>query len=172
MKLITLLMILLITSSYAQESVEIEKRQMLLKNFPCMNCHANIKNSKANMPLSEPHQSTLFKHMDEITHCYSCHDEKDRNLLLLANGEKISFDESYRLCFQCHGEKKRDWELGIHGKQVGSWSGKKYKYVCTSCHEAHHPAFRLMEADPGPRHPRNEGENQEPSSAANSGARH
>lgn len=138
------------------EEIFIEERELKIKNFPCMTCHGSIKNNKANFPLQKPHDELQFKHMDSIKNCFQCHDKKDRNILKLQTGEKISFNESYRQCFQCHGEKKRDWELGMHGKMVGKWNGDKYKSTCTDCHEPHHPKFPQMKADPGPVHPRGE----------------
>ncbi len=126
---------------------------MSMNHFPCMSCHGAINNEKAAIPLTKPHEKLKFKHMETIKNCYTCHDQKNRNLLVLANGKKVDFDNSYRICFQCHGEKKRDWEKGIHGKQIGSWNGDKFRFSCANCHEAHSPKFRLMKADPGPRHP-------------------
>ncbi|WP_127716401.1 hypothetical protein [Halobacteriovorax sp. HLS] len=153
-KRITIAFVLLSSVVIADDLVEIESRGLSIKNFPCMKCHGDFTHDKINeLPLATPHERLEFKHHDNIKNCYSCHDKGDRNQLVLHTGEKIGFDQSYRQCFQCHGEKKRDWELGIHGKMVGSWSGKKYKSTCTSCHNPHKPKFRLMKADPGPVHP-------------------
>ena len=44
-------------------------------------------------------------------------------MLHLASGERVPFDESYRLCGQCHGEKQRDWRAGVHGRRTGEWNG-------------------------------------------------
>ena len=154
MKYISLFFVMLCSYTLVQATVVLEERKMKLKEFPCSSCHGDFVNEKAKFPLSKPHDSLKFKHMDSIKNCYTCHDKDDRDFLKLHAGEKISFDESYKLCFQCHGEKKRDWQAGIHGKQIGSWNGDKYKFVCTSCHEAHHPKFRMMKADPAPKHPR------------------
>ncbi len=136
--------------------IQIEQRELKIKNFPCMDCHSNIKNTEVNFPLKKPHDNIILDHMDSVKNCFKCHDQKNRHLLILQTGEKIGFNESYRQCFQCHGMKKRDWLLGIHGKMVGSWNGKKYKYTCVNCHDPHHPKFRQMKADPGPVHPRGE----------------
>lgn len=136
----------------AQEVV-IEKREMSLKHFPCMKCHENASAKTLNFPLRTPHERMEFSHMDTIKNCFSCHDQKDRNALVLHTGERVSFDESYRICIQCHGEKQRDWNKGIHGKQIGSWNGKKYRSSCASCHDPHSPKFPSMATEPGPVHP-------------------
>lgn len=137
--------------------VSIAQRQQQLKHFPCMKCHINIKNDAAQFPLKTPHNNMTFKHNGEnIKSCFLCHDKLDRNKLILISGEKISFNQSFKQCAQCHGEKKRDWDKGIHGKQVGSWNGDKYKESCTNCHNPHAPKFKKMMADPGPKHPRNQ----------------
>lgn len=153
MKNILLFVLVLFSVQSVFAEVTIEERKMKLKHFSCNKCHGDFKNDAVDLPLTKPHDNIKFKHMDSILNCYSCHDKEDRNFLKLHTGEKVDFDQSYRVCFQCHGEKKRDWENGTHGKQIGSWNGDKYKFVCTSCHEAHHPKFRTMKADPGPKHP-------------------
>jgi len=124
-----------------------------MDNFPCMECHKNINNAQAIFPLKTPHHNMTFKHMDSIKNCYLCHDKKDRDKLVLQDGTKIGFDKSYLQCASCHGEKIRDWKNGIHGKQIGSWNGKKYRSSCATCHDAHTPKFPQFVADPGPVHP-------------------
>lgn len=137
-------------------ATQMEERQMMLKNYPCMKCHENVKNDVPQLPLSKPHDNLEFKHMSTVMNCYNCHDKENRDLVILNTGEKVDFNQAYKICFQCHGEKKRDWENGTHGKQIGSWNGDKYKFVCGSCHEAHSPKFPMMKADPGAKHPRGE----------------
>ena len=51
------------------------------------------------------HTDIVLKHDEEHRWCLDCHDADDRDLLHLASGERVPFDESYRLCGQCHGEK-------------------------------------------------------------------
>ena len=138
----------------ASGKVEITKRLPKLKSFPCMECHDKFEGNKIKLPVGKPHEKMEFKHYKEITSCFTCHNKKDRNLLRLINNDRVTFNESYKVCFQCHGEKKRDWINGTHGKQTGSWRGDKLKYSCMECHNAHHPAFPIMKADPGPVHPR------------------
>jgi hypothetical protein len=56
----------------------------------------------------------------------------DRDVLRLANGDLVSFEESYNLCGQCHGTIFRDWKAGIHGKRTGEWNGKKQYRLCVT----------------------------------------
>lgn len=146
-----LILFFTISSLYAQ--VEIEERQDVVKGFPCMKCHGNFENEKAHFPLKTPHNNIKLQHYKEINNCYFCHDKGNREQLKLINGEKVGFNNGWKVCTQCHGEKFRDWKLGIHGKQIGSWKGKKYRYSCVSCHEPHHPEFPKWVADPLPEYP-------------------
>lgn len=156
MKYILTILVILCTCFVSVAEITLSERKMKLKSFPCMNCHGDFLHDEISQKknFTKPHENLKFKHMDSIKNCYSCHDKKDRDLLVLNNGKKVGFDESYKQCFQCHGEKKRDWENGTHGKQIGSWNGDKYKLVCASCHNPHHPKFPQMKADPGPKHPK------------------
>ena len=90
---------------------------------------------------------------ETLTNCSWCHHPSDYNRFTLLNGEKISFDEPYTLCGQCHGDKLRDWSTGIHGKQTGSWSGKKRRLTCPACHDPHRPRRPSMRAMPAPAKP-------------------
>jgi hypothetical protein len=144
---------ILMASFKAYSEVELEKRELQVKNFPCMKCHTNIVNEKASFPLQKPHQDMKFKHFDKVKNCFLCHDQKDRNSLKLVTGGTVSYDKSYMVCAQCHGEKARDWKLGIHGRQIGKWDGPKYRFACANCHNPHSPQFPRMKADPPPRHP-------------------
>lgn len=156
MKIINISFFLFLIIANAFAIIQIEERQMLLSNYPCVKCHESIKNETPKFPLKAPHERMEFKHMDSINNCYTCHDKDNREQIKLNSGQKVDFNQAYKVCFDCHGEKKRDWENGTHGKQIGSWNGDKFKFVCTTCHEAHSPKFPLMKADPGAKHPRGE----------------
>ena len=65
------------------------------------------------------HDDIVLQHDEEHRWCLDCHDAADRDLLHLASGERVPFEESYRLCGQCHGEKLRDWRAGVHGRRTG-----------------------------------------------------
>ncbi len=111
--------------------------------FPCTACHTEPGN---------PQRRELGFH-DEVLPlrhgpnrwCLDCHDLKDRDMLHLTDGELVPFGESYRLCGQCHGDKYRDWKVGVHGKRIGYWNGKKTYFLCVNCHNPHAPRFTGVE---------------------------
>jgi formate-dependent nitrite reductase cytochrome c552 subunit len=118
--------------------------------FPCSQCH-DPKGAPPNgarrelafhsdAAAGEP--AAVFDHDSEHRWCLDCHDLQDRDLLRLASGATVPFAESYRLCGQCHGDKFRDWRLGVHGKRIGRWDGKKTYFLCVNCHNPHTPRFK------------------------------
>lgn len=136
--------------------------------FPCQACHrrdirgvsSQVDKSKSFLgqylraPDPRPrilvrmHRNINLKHAEWMW-CLNCHNTVERNTLRLINGDSISFEESYRLCGQCHGNIYNDWKIGIHGRRVGQWSGKKLYLLCAHCHDPHNPKFRkLMTKDP------------------------
>jgi len=110
--------------------------------FPCTSCHNEPGN---------PQKRELGFHdeMQPVQHgtswCLDCHDSKNRDMLHLTNGDLIPFGDSYRLCGQCHGDKLRDWKVGVHGKRIGAWDGKKTYFLCVQCHNPHAPRFKGVE---------------------------
>jgi formate-dependent nitrite reductase cytochrome c552 subunit len=98
------------------------------------------------------HGSINLKH-GKFQWCLNCHSTDERNYLELINGDIISFEESYQLCGQCHGTIYRDWKLGIHGRRVGQWNGKKLYVLCDYCHDPHSPKFRKIMPKDRPRLP-------------------
>ncbi len=140
--------------------------------FPCQACHrkdargvsSQVDRGKSYLGkflrapdptpriLVRMHRDINLQHAD-WQWCLDCHNTDERNYLRLINGETIPFEKSYRLCGQCHGLIYRDWKLGLHGRRVGQWNGKKLYLLCAHCHDPHHPKFRqLMSQDP-PRPP-------------------
>jgi hypothetical protein len=109
--------------------------------------------NRTRRPLTEMHTDIELKHGDPHRWCLDCHDPAERDSLHLAGGERISFDESYRLCGQCHGEKLRDWRAGIHGRRTGEWNGHKQYLLCANCHNPHQPHFRPLTPQPAPTPP-------------------
>ena len=99
------------------------------------------------------HRDVDLRHGKGAFWCLNCHNTQERNYLMLLNGEVIPFDESYRLCGQCHGSVYKDWKLGIHGRRVGQWDGKKLYMLCAHCHDPHNPKFRKIPGLPTPRSP-------------------
>lgn len=121
--------------------------------YPCSGCHAAMKPNRTRRTLSDMHTDIILKHDAEHRWCLDCHDAANRDSLHLASGERLPFEESYRLCGQCHGEKLRDWKAGVHGRRVGSWSGSKGYLLCAHCHNPHQPRFRALVPKPAPDRP-------------------
>jgi len=121
--------------------------------YPCTGCHAAMKPNRTRRTLSDMHTDIVLKHDAEHRWCLDCHDADNRDSLHLASGERLPFEESYRLCGQCHGEKLRDWKAGVHGRRVGSWSGSKGYLLCAHCHNPHQPRFRALAPKPAPERP-------------------
>ena len=111
----------------------------------CETCHKETK---------EPQHRNVVLHHAEGHHCLDCHHETDRDYLRLASGQKVPFEESYRVCGQCHGPNLRDWKAGLHGKRTGMWDGEKTYFLCVHCHrDPHAPQFPPMKPDPPPARP-------------------
>ncbi len=111
----------------------------------CETCHKEIR---------EPQHKDVVLHHAEGHHCLDCHHEGDRDYLRLANGQKVPFEESYRVCGQCHGPNLRDWKQGLHGKRTGMWDGERQYLLCVHCHRnPHAPRFPSMVPDPPPARP-------------------
>lgn len=120
--------------------------------FPCSDCHANLDPDPTPRAL-EDHAAIALDHGPRDRWCFDCHQPDDRDVLHLAGGKRIPFEESYLLCGQCHGDKFRDWRVGVHGKRTGSWSGKKQYLLCAHCHNPHAPAFKPLAPMPPPVRP-------------------
>lgn len=123
--------------------------------FPCSGCHDE------DFPVDRERRELVLAHEDIVLHhdeanrwCLDCHAAEDRDMLHLASGAKVSFEQSYRLCGQCHGDKYRDWRAGVHGRRTGRWDGEKRYLLCVHCHDAHHPAFAPIPPEPPPEPPR------------------
>jgi hypothetical protein len=123
--------------------------------FPCSDCHADMEVNPKRRKLVEEHTeiSEMFNHASEQRWCLDCHNPNDRDKLRLANGDLVSFEESYYLCGQCHGTIFRDWKAGIHGKRTGEWNGKKEYRLCVHCHNPHNPRFKPLKPMPPPKRP-------------------
>ena len=120
--------------------------------FPCTECHDDEEPDTDRRELAA-HENIILRHDEENRWCLDCHDALNRDVLRLASGAPVPFEESYRLCGQCHGEKLRDWKAGIHGKRIGLWDGQKTYLLCAHCHDPHRPAFRKLPPLPSPEPP-------------------
>jgi hypothetical protein len=122
--------------------------------FPCSDCH-----SDPDMELNterrelEEHTRIDLHHGDRERWCFDCHNPENRDMLRLASGSLVSFEQSYKLCGQCHGDKYRDWRAGVHGKRTGSWNGEKRYLLCAHCHDPHVPKIKSQKPLPPPVHP-------------------
>jgi len=123
--------------------------------FPCSDCHADMDVNPERRELEDEHVeiSEMFNHASDQRWCLDCHNPDDRDKLRLANGDLVSFEESYNLCGQCHGTIFRDWKAGIHGKRTGEWNGKKQYRLCVHCHNPHSPRFKPIKPLPPPNNP-------------------
>ena len=122
----------------------ISPRQQHLRDYPCSDCHANIEEAQLK-GLPATHRTEKFDHFEGAKKCDTCHNAADKDLLWLAKGEPVSFDDSPRVCAQCHSEKYRDWDFGAHGKHVGSWNAERTRYSCADCHDPHRPGQQPMQ---------------------------
>lgn len=123
------------------------------ETWPCSQCHDKDTSNPERRALTGAHQEIVLHHDEKNRWCLDCHDFAERDKLHLASGEKISFEESYRLCGQCHGPTYRDWRLGIHGKRTGYWNGNKRYLLCVHCHWPHAPKFKALQPLPPPVRP-------------------
>jgi hypothetical protein len=123
--------------------------------FPCSDCHADMDVNSERRMLEDEHVeiSEMFNHASEQRWCLDCHNPDNRDVLRLANGDLVSFEESYYLCGQCHGTIFRDWKAGIHGKRTGEWNGRKQYRLCVHCHNPHSPKFKPLKPLPPPNNP-------------------
>ena len=120
--------------------------------YPCSDCHSEMTPNPKRRKLEEEHTNIVLNH-GQGRWCLDCHDLNNRDKLHLISGEKVGFDESYRLCGQCHGDKYRDWKVGVHGKRTGYWNGKKEYLLCPHCHNPHNPRFKPLAPKPPPVRP-------------------
>lgn len=122
--------------------------------FPCTQCHDNkdLSSNPKRRELKMEHTEVVLRHDEKHRWCLDCHDSENRDVLHLANGTTVTFEESYKLCGQCHGDKYRDWRLGIHGKRTGEWKsdGEKQYLLCVTCHDSHSPRFKPIPPMPPP----------------------
>lgn len=119
--------------------------------YPCTRCHDrpdDFNTTKRTLTLE--HTDIKLVHGPREQWCYDCHNPTFRDKLRLAGGRLVSFEKSYLLCGQCHGPKLRDWRLGIHGRRVGCWNGKRQYLSCVHCHSPHAPAFPKIKPKPRP----------------------
>ncbi len=134
---------------------------------PCSSCHdPKEPPNTQRRELTMAHDTIVLRHDEKHRWCLDCHDAANRDVLHLANGTTVKFEESYRLCGQCHGDKYRDWRAGVHGRRTGQWkwNGEKKYLLCVHCHDSHAPHFQPKEPLPPPLRP--DGRKAEPGQPA------
>lgn len=134
----------------AEERLEVPPPPFTDGIFPCSGCHGSMETNPTRRTLADFHTDIEFAHDAEHRWCLDCHDASDRDVLHLASGERVPFEESWRLCGQCHGEKLRDWKAGVHGRRTGEWNGHKKYLLCAHCHNPHRPRFQPIAPKPAP----------------------
>jgi hypothetical protein len=140
-------------SSPSGETLEVPPPPFSDGIYPCSVCHKDLPVNRTRRELEAFHTDIVLKHDEKSRWCLDCHNADDRDYLHLASGQKLSFDESYKLCGQCHGEKLRDWRAGVHGRRTGDWNGHKTYLLCVHCHSPHSPHFKPLEPKPAPTPP-------------------
>jgi hypothetical protein len=124
--------------------------------FPCSDCHDDQEVNYERREMEEFHEEIrIINHNEEERWCLDCHNPEDRDVLRLASGRLVSFEESYYLCGQCHGTIFRDWKAGVHGRRTGEWNGQKTYRLCVHCHNPHQPRFKPIAPKPPPVKPKN-----------------
>lgn len=141
----------------------------------CMDCHRLF-------PPSDDPPRKLMQHAGIVLNhgindrCRNCHDDRDRDRLVLNDGSPLPFSRAVELCAKCHGPTYRDWQRGMHGRTNGYWdvrSGAPRRLGCTECHDPHNPRSPAMDPIrplPGPNtlrmtpptHPRDSSEERDP----------
>jgi hypothetical protein len=142
----------LVNKSGSETEIAVEAPPFTEGIFPCSDCHSEIVPNPQRRELVDFHDdiSAIFDHDSENRWCLDCHDMNTRDSLKLASGKLLDFKESYKLCGQCHGVKLRDWKVGVHGKRIGEWNGKKEYLLCVHCHNPHSPRFKSLTPEPPP----------------------
>lgn len=119
----------------------------------CMECHKSLVDSNTlRSDINHYHETVNMDH-GLNGRCVNCHDQKDRNKLVLRNGKTIGFSQSTTLCSNCHGPAYRQWQRGVHGKTLGYWDanqGEPRRLECVECHNPHSPHYDPMAPLPGP----------------------
>lgn len=122
----------------------------------CTDCHRLFP------PADDPPRKLLQHAGIVLNHgindrCRNCHDDRDRDRLVLSDGTPLPFARSVELCAKCHGPTYRDWQRGMHGRTNDYWDagrGKPRRLGCTECHDPHNPRSPAMDPIaplPGPR---------------------
>lgn len=119
---------------------EVPPRKDQLTFYPCSQCHEYWQTIPEPRKLMPVHEVGL-QHGQGRLWCLVCHDPDNRDQLQMIRGDKVDFNDAWRVCGQCHSSRQTDWYYGAHGKRVSTWDGKPIRYNCTHCHNPHRPPF-------------------------------
>ena len=129
--------------------VEVISREKAIEFYPCSRCHAFLE--KKDVQELKKHRDITFRHMENVTNCFLCHDRKNPDRLVMLDGKIKRYDQVTELCAQCHGLRFKKWKKNMHGHQTGGWKeGKNKRYACTHCHNPHAPKIKPMSSKPAP----------------------
>lgn len=121
-------------------------------NRTCMDCHRLFPSPTATQQRLRQHDNIMLNH-GLNDRCLNCHDNVNRDKLVLHDGTTVGYGRSELLCAQCHGTTYRQWQRGGHGQSIGYWDtrlGPKRRFACAECHDPHAPAFEPYVPLPGP----------------------
>ena len=118
----------------------------------CMNCHM-LFDSRPETPRRLTQHTHIVLDHGLNDRCFNCHDNEQRDRLVLRGGKTIPYTEVALLCAKCHGPTYRDWQMGMHGKSMHGWDPEdpnRTRLRCSECHDPHAPAFKAYHPLPGP----------------------
>ncbi|MEN8165960.1 MAG: cytochrome C [Pseudomonadota bacterium] len=124
-------------------------RKDKLTFYPCSQCHEYWETIPEPRKLLPVHDVGLVHGQGRLW-CLVCHDPDDRDHLRTVRGDKVDFNDAWRVCGQCHSNRQKDWYYGAHGKRVSTWDGEPTRYNCTHCHNPHRPPIIQRKPQPKP----------------------
>jgi hypothetical protein len=120
--------------------IALRNRAASLGQYPCTSCHSGARVTLTGQRIRDAHQNIQPVHPSQTgATCSTCHAAEDVEKLALANGQRATLDEGYRLCGQCHFRQLEDWAGGAHGKRLDGWQGRRVVMACADCHDPHNP---------------------------------
>lgn len=119
----------------------------------CTDCHDSLVSSTTTRRDVNHYHDTVDMNHGLNGRCVNCHDQGDRNKLVLRDGGTVGFSQSTTVCSNCHGPAYRQWQRGVHGKTLDFWNadlGEPRKLECVECHNPHSPHYNPMAPLPAP----------------------
>lgn len=117
-------------------------RQRSISQYPCTSCHFGRTVVMTDERIDDAHQNIQPVHPAQTgAVCSTCHSADNVEQLALAQGERATLNQSYRLCAQCHFQQVETWAGGAHGKRLDGWQGRRIVMGCGDCHDPHKPSI-------------------------------